>query len=66
MKKLLAVGASAFVLGAGSMAYVSQRAQAAPPHGAETYRMLELFGDVLATVQSQYVVDVSDEKLIEA
>jgi carboxyl-terminal processing protease len=65
MKKLLAVGASAFVLGAGSMAYVSQRAQAAPPR-AETFRMLELFGDVLATVQTQYVVDVGDQQLIEA
>jgi carboxyl-terminal processing protease len=65
MKKVLAVGVSAFALGAASMAYVSQRAEAAGPR-SETFRMLELFGDVLATVQQQYVVGVSDKQLIEA
>jgi carboxyl-terminal processing protease len=47
------------------MAYLNQPAEAAPPR-AETFRMLELFGDVLATVEQQYVVDVSDKQLIEA
>ena len=68
MKKYLLIGASAFVLGAGSMAYVSQQAEAsaaARPH-VQTYRMLELFGDVLDTVERQYVTDVDDTKLIEA
>jgi carboxyl-terminal processing protease len=32
----------------------------------ETFRMLELFGDVLAVVKQAYVVPVDDRKLIEA
>jgi carboxyl-terminal processing protease len=46
MKKYLLIGASAFVLGAGSMAYVSQQALATAQPRAKTYRMLGLFGDV--------------------
>ncbi len=64
-KSIVAVGVSAFALGAGSMAYLSQQAAAAPPR-AEAFRMLELFGDVLAVVEEQYVVDVTDKQLIEA
>lgn len=68
MRKYLLIGVSAFVLGAGSMAYVSQQAlasaQAAPK--VKTYKMLELFGDVLDTVERQYVTEVDDKKLIEA
>ncbi|WP_395673271.1 S41 family peptidase [Phenylobacterium sp.] len=66
MKKYLLIGASAFVLGAGSMAYVSQQASAAAPSRAKTYQMLGLFGDVLDTVERQYVTDVDDTKLIQA
>jgi len=66
MKKYLLIGVSAFVLGAGSMAYVSQQAMASAQPRAKTYRMLELFGDVLDTVERQYVTDVDDTKLIEA
>ncbi|HET6971280.1 MAG TPA: PDZ domain-containing protein, partial [Phenylobacterium sp.] len=67
MKKYLLIGASAFVLGAGSMAYVSQQAIASqPPAKAKTYRMLGLFGDVLNTVENQYVTEVDDTKLIQA
>jgi carboxyl-terminal processing protease len=66
MRKYLLIGASAFVLGAGSMAYVSQQAQASSQPRAETYKMLELFGDVLDTVERQYVTEVDDQKLIEA
>lgn len=67
MKQYLMIGAAAFVLGAGSMAYVSQQAQAsAQQPQAQTYRMLELFGDVLDTVERQYVTDVDQKKLIEA
>jgi carboxyl-terminal processing protease len=67
MRKFLLIGASAFVLGAGTMAYIYQRAQASAsaPH-AETYKMLELFGDVLAKVDSQYVEPVDDKKLIQS
>ena len=66
MKKYLLIGMSAFALGAGSMAYVSQQAVASVQPRSQTYRMLELFGDVLDTVQRQYVTEVDDTKLIEA
>jgi carboxyl-terminal processing protease len=66
MKKYLLIGASAFVLGAGSMAYVSQQALADAQPRAKTYRMLGLFGDVLDTVERQYVTEVDDTKLIQS
>ncbi|MDB5457774.1 MAG: carboxyl-terminal protease [Caulobacter sp.] len=66
MRKYLLIGVSAFVLGAGTMAYVSPIAQATIQPKAKTYKMLELFGDVLSTVESQYVTEVDDKKLIEA
>ncbi|HEX6861079.1 MAG TPA: S41 family peptidase [Caulobacteraceae bacterium] len=66
MRKYLLIGVSAFVLGAGSMAYVSQAAQATAAPRAKTYRMLELFGDVLDIVDRQYVAQVDDSKLIES
>jgi carboxyl-terminal processing protease len=65
MRKLILTGASCFALGAGGMAFVNQQAWARPGD-AETYRMLELFGDVLSTVQDHYVVKVEDKKLIES
>ena len=65
MRKYLLVGVSAFVLGAGSMAYINSRAAADTPK-AESFKMLELFGDVLSTVETQYVVPVDDKKLIES
>lgn len=66
LKKNLLIGACAFVMGAGAMAYVGQTAQATAQPRAQTYKMLELFGDVLEIVQKQYVVEVDDRKLIEA
>jgi carboxyl-terminal processing protease len=66
MRKYLLIAVSAFGLGAGSMAYVSQQARATPESHAETYHMLELFGNVLDTVERQYVTPVDDKKLIEA
>ncbi|WP_309603949.1 S41 family peptidase [Phenylobacterium sp.] len=66
MKKYLLIGVSAFVLGAGSMAYLSQHATAAAQPRANTYRMLGLFGDVLDIVERQYVTPVDDTKLIHA
>jgi carboxyl-terminal processing protease len=66
MRRYLLIGVSAFVLGAGSMAYVSQRASATPQSHVQTYHMLELFGDVLDTVERQYVVPVDNKKLIQA
>src|SRR3954447_13117004 len=66
MKKYLLIGVSAFVLGAGSMAYVSQQALASSEPRSKTYRMLGLFGDVLDTVEHQYVTEVDDTKLIQS
>ncbi len=66
MRRYLLIGVSAFVLGAGSMAYVSQRASATPQPHTQTYHMLELFGNVLDTVERQYVAPVDDKKLIES
>ena len=44
MRKYLIIGVSAFVLGAGTMAYISPIAQANNAPKAKTYKMLELFG----------------------
>ena len=66
MRNSLLIGVSAFVLGAGSMAYLGQTARATPQPRAETYHMLELFGNVLDTVEREYVVPVDDKKLIQA
>jgi carboxyl-terminal processing protease len=66
MKKYVVIAASAFVLGAGSMAYISQRAVATPEPHAQTYHMLELFGNVLDEVDHQYVTPVDNKKLIQA
>ena len=59
MRKLLLIGISTFALGAAAMAYADQQR-------SDTYKMLELFGDVLTTVKRQYVVPVDDKKLIQA
>ena len=65
MRKLFIVGASAFVLGAGSMAFINQAAHANATR-PETYHMLEVFADVLTKVQGQYVTPVDDKKLIQS
>ncbi len=65
MRKLLLIGISTFALGAGAMAFAQQQAAAASA-GPETYKMLELFGDVLTTVKRQYVTPVDDKKLIQS
>src|ERR1700753_1530216 len=67
MRRYLLIGVSAFVLGAGTMAYLNRPAVASTDQPrAETFKMLELFGDVLSTVESQYVTPVDDKKLIQA
>src|SRR5579862_7732958 len=67
MRKYLLIAASAFVLGAGSMAFLNRPALAsAEAPRADTFKMLELFGDVLTTVENQYVTPVDDKKLIQA
>ncbi|MCA6285156.1 S41 family peptidase [Phenylobacterium sp.] len=66
MKKHLLIGVSAFVLGAATTAYLNQNALAAGASGAESYRVLELFGDVVEAVEDNYVSEVEPRKLIEA
>jgi len=57
---LLAVGASVW------LALTPLTAIAAEKNTAETYRLLNLFGDVFERVRGEYVEEVSDEELIEA
>jgi carboxyl-terminal processing protease len=67
LRKYFLVGASAFVLGAGAMAYLNHPAHAevtAP--SAESFRMLELFGNVEDIIEKQYVTPVDEKKLIQA
>jgi carboxyl-terminal processing protease len=66
MRKSLLIAASAFVLGAGTMAYIGQTARATADPKAENYHMLEVFGDVLTEVNQQYVTPVDDKKLIQS
>ena len=69
MRKLILVGVSTFALGAAAMAFAQQEAPAASvssPPRADTYKLLELFGDVMTTVKRQYVAPVDDKKLIQA
>ena len=65
VRKYLMIGASAFLLGAGSMALIDASAHANAPK-SETFHMLDVFGTVLTTVESQYVTPVDDKKLIQA
>ncbi|MFN4288441.1 MAG: S41 family peptidase [Brevundimonas sp.] len=60
MRKLLLIGAAVLALGGSAAAVASQTAR------SETFRMLELFGDVLSLVERAYVVEVDNRKLIEA
>lgn len=59
MKRILAAGA---IIGAITLALPA----AAQNNNSETYRQLNLFGDVFERVRADYVEDVSDEALIEA
>ncbi|HRO34052.1 MAG TPA: S41 family peptidase [Brevundimonas sp.] len=61
MRKLLVVGAAALALVGGSAVAVASQT----PRN-ETFRMLELFGDIVAAVEQAYVVPVDNKKLIES
>ena len=61
-KKFLAGGA---VVALGCLG-LGLSGMAAPTPRNETFRMLQLFGDVLAVVEQAYVVPVDNKKLIEA
>ncbi len=63
MRKYLLIGVSSFVLGAGAMAYLNHPAHATAVSGdADAYHMVELFGDVLTIVKTQYVTPVDDKE----
>jgi len=67
MRKYLLIGAAAFALGAGSMAYVG--AQADAKTGAPSrryYDKLVLFGEIMDLAQDKYVTKVDEQKLLEA
>jgi carboxyl-terminal processing protease len=67
MKKTILIGVSAFVLGAGTMAYISQQAAAESKSASSDYHMLSVFGDVLENiVDRNYVTPVDNKKLVEA
>ncbi|MEC8173446.1 MAG: peptidase S41, partial [Pseudomonadota bacterium] len=54
------------ILGIGVVFALSGSVTAKEKDRSETYRLLELFGDVFERVRSDYVEKVSDEELIEA
>jgi len=58
--------ASMAILGIGAVIALSGSVTAKEKDRSETYRLLELFGDVFERVRSDYVEEVSDEELIEA
>ncbi|MEE2526892.1 S41 family peptidase [Hyphobacterium sp. HN65] len=57
--------AIAFALGAGALAVSAEGFQTSSSR-EDTYRHLELFGDVLSRVEADYVTDIDDGALIEA
>ena len=60
-----AVAALAFLL-AVPTAIAADPPQTKPPSNSDTYRELDLFGEVFERVRADYVENVSDEQLIEA
>jgi len=64
---LMAVLAASFlILPIGLMVAPTAQAQEKSRNTAETYRLLNLFGDVFERVRADYVEESSDEALIEA
>ncbi|WP_421790067.1 S41 family peptidase [Hyphobacterium sp.] len=55
--------AIAFALGAGALAVSAEGFQ---DNREDTYRQLELFGDVVSRIEADYVTDIDDAALIEA
>jgi carboxyl-terminal processing protease len=60
MRKLLLAGGAVLAIGLSGMTVASQTPR------NESFRMLQLFGDVLTVVEQAYVVPVDNKKLIEA
>src|SRR5690349_16762684 len=70
MKRLSVVGATvAAVLALAAPLFAQQQQQQQQPttkSSADTYRQLNLFGEVFERVRADYVEGVSDEQLVEA
>ncbi|MBF0374561.1 MAG: S41 family peptidase [Alphaproteobacteria bacterium] len=52
--------------GVGALLATGTPAMALDKNNAETYRLLNLFGDVFERVRKEYVEEVTDEELVEA
>ncbi len=66
-RNYLLIGAAAFVLGAGSMAYVGSMANAKSGiESADQLKRYQLFDDILERAKTQYVAPVDEDKLINA
>lgn len=66
-KSLLAAGAVAILtVGSFHLGAASHSAQAETRTTEETYRLLDLFGNVFERVRRDYVEDVTDQELVEA
>jgi carboxyl-terminal processing protease len=69
MRKAYVAAASAaliIVLGSGLSWSQQKESQSGTSNTSETYRQLNLFGDVFERVRADYVTDISDEKLVES
>jgi carboxyl-terminal processing protease len=61
-----AAAATVLLLLVPSVRAADQPANTPPPSNSDTYRELDLFGEVFERVRADYVENVSDEQLIEA
>ena len=61
LSKVLGLGATLL-----SLTFIAPVAYGAKESNQETYKQLNLFGDVFERIRSQYVKEVTDEELIEA
>jgi carboxyl-terminal processing protease len=67
MKRLSVVAATAAaVLALAAPLLAQQQQQPTPKSSSDTYRQLNLFGEVFERVRADYVEEVSDEQLVEA
>jgi carboxyl-terminal processing protease len=61
---MAAASAAMFVFLLAPQGYAADKPQANPQSSSETYRQLDLFGEVFERVRSDYVEGVSDQQLI--
>ena len=66
MRSPLPAAAATLLLLLAPAAIAADPPQAPPPSNSDTYRQLDLFGEVFERVRADYVENVTDEQLIEA